>query len=187
MSICDVLGGAPDYLALPVGNAGNITAYWRGFTRYQERGLTTGRPVLLGFQAAGAAPIVLGAPVAHPETLATAIRIGNPASWDYAVAARDELAGLIDSVTDDEIVAAWRDLARLEGVFCEPASAAGIAGLRKLRQAGRSDGRGRFVAVVTGHGLKDPELAVKQFAAPQPVAATLGAVEAALGWQAVLT
>ncbi len=182
--ICDTLGGAPDYLALPVGNAGNITAYWRGFTRYFERGHIASRPKLLGFQAAGAAPIVSGHPVAHPETVATAIRIGNPASWSYAVAARDESGGLIDSVTDDEILAAWRDMARLEGVFCEPASAAGIAGLRKLIHAGRNDGKGRFVAVVTGHGLKDPELAVKQFAAPEPVAADLGSVEALLGWEA---
>ncbi|GAC1357559.1 MAG: threonine synthase [Herpetosiphon sp.] len=184
--ICDVLGGAPDALALPVGNAGNITAYWRGFTRYYDAGKINHRPRLLGFQAAGASPIVTGIPFLHPETIATAIRIGNPASWQYAVAARDESAGLIDCVTDEEIVQAWRDMARLEGVFCEPASAAGIAGLRKLRTAGRIDGAGRYVAVVTGHGLKDPQLAVAQFAVPRAIPARLDAVGDLLGWHPVL-
>lgn len=184
--ICDLLGGPPDYLALPVGNAGNITAYWLGFTRYFERGHIARRPCLLGFQAAGAAPIVHGAPVSYPETVATAIRIGNPASWRFAESARDESCGLIDAVTDDEILTAWHDLARLEGVFCEPASAAGVAGLRKVVTDGRVDGKGRYVAVVTGHGLKDPELAIKQFAAPQPVAAELGAVEQLLGWESAV-
>ena len=183
--ICDTLGGAPDYLALPVGNAGNITAYWLGFSRYHEAGKITQRPKMLGFQAAGAAPIVAGAAVAYPETVATAIRIGNPASWCYALGARDESGGVIEAVTDDEILRAWRDLARLEGVFCEPASAAGIAGLRKLRGAGSLTGRGRHVAVVTGHGLKDPELAVKQFEVPMTVRADITAVEQLLGWEAV--
>jgi threonine synthase len=145
--ICDALGGPPDALCLPVGNAGNITAYWLGFCRYHQAGKIARRPRMLGFQAAGAAPIVQGAPVAHPETVATAIRIGNPASWRGAVAARDESGGLIDSVTDEQIIAAWRDLARLEGVFCEPASAAGIAGLKLLIEQGRAERDARYVAV----------------------------------------
>lgn len=180
--ICDVLGAAPDYVCLPVGNAGNISAYWLGFKRYAERGKIASRPRMLGFQAAGAAPIVLGKPVGYPQTLATAIQIGNPASWKTAVAARDESEGLIDCVTDDEILAAWRDLASMEGVFCEPASAAGVAGLRKAIATGRIAPSGRFVAVVTGHGLKDPALAVEQFDVPVPIAADITAVEAALGW-----
>ncbi|KAB8140434.1 threonine synthase [Chloroflexia bacterium SDU3-3] len=180
--ICDALGRAPDGLCLPVGNAGNITAYWLGFKRYFEAGKVGSRPKMLGFQAAGAAPIVLGAPVEHPETVATAIRIGNPASWQYAVAARDESGGLIDAVTDEEIMAAWRDLARLEGIFCEPASAAGIAGLRKLIQQGRAEPDACYAAVVTGHGLKDPNLAVEQFEKPTPVAAEMDKIVQWLGW-----
>jgi len=180
--IIDVLGDAPDALCLPVGNAGNITAYWRGFKRYHERGKSTRLPKMLGFQAEGASPIVHGSAFETPHTLATAINIGNPASWCYALDARDESGGLIDCVTDDEIVAAWRDLARCEGVFCEPASAAGIAGLRKLMQQRRANPDARYVAVLTGHGLKDPGLAVEQFAAPTPVPATLTAIERALGW-----
>ncbi|HZG67608.1 MAG TPA: pyridoxal-phosphate dependent enzyme, partial [Herpetosiphonaceae bacterium] len=142
----------------------------------------TSRPCMLGFQAAGAAPIVHNMPIEHPETLATAIRIGNPASWRTAVAARTESCGLIDAVSDEEIVQAWRDLAALEGVFCEPASAAGIAGLRRVIADGRVRGDARFVAVLTGHGLKDPATAVEQFAAPAPIAADMGAIRAALGW-----
>ena len=180
--ICDVLGGAPDYVCLPVGNAGNISAYWLGFKRYAEYGQIDRRPCMLGFQAAGAAPIVRGEIVPHPETVATAIRIGNPASWRTAVAARDESCGMIDCVTDDEIVRSWRDLAALEGVFCEPASAAGVAGLRKVVAEKRIDGNARFVAVLTGHGLKDPALAVEQFSVPVPIQASLEAIEAALGW-----
>jgi threonine synthase len=180
--ICDSLGRAPDALCLPVGNAGNITAYWRGFCRYAEAGMVASRPLMLGFQAAGAAPIVHGAPVEHPETVATAIRIGNPASWDYAVRARDESGGLIDAVTDEQIVAAWRDLARLEGVFCEPASAAGVAGLRMLVEQGRADRDSCYVAVLTGHGLKDPGLAVEQFEKPEPIAADMGAIVRWLGY-----
>ncbi len=180
--ICDTLGGAPDALCLPVGNAGNITAYWLGFKRYHAAGKISQRPRMLGFQAEGAAPIVRGAPIEHPETVATAIRIGNPASWRGAVAARDESGGLIDCVSDAQIIAAWRDLARLEGVFCEPASAAGVAGLRMLVEQGRAERDARYVAVVTGHGLKDPGLAVEQFAAPQPVPAEVGAIVRWLGW-----
>ncbi len=137
---------------------------------------------MLGFQAAGAAPIVHGMPVDYPDTVATAIRIGNPASWRIAVAARDESGGLIDAVTDAEILRAWRDLATLEGVFCEPASAAGIAGLRNVVAQKRVKPDARFVAVLTGHGLKDPALAVEQFATPVPIEASMAAVEAALGW-----
>lgn len=180
--ICDTLGGAPDGLCLPVGNAGNISAYWMGFCRYHQAGKIDSRPRMLGFQAAGSAPIVLGHPVEHPETVATAIRIGNPASWPLALAARDESGGLIDSVTDEQIIAAWRDLARLEGVFCEPASAAGVAGLRMLVQDGRAAPDARYVAVITGHGLKDPGLAVEQFAKPEPVPADLGSIVKWLGW-----
>jgi threonine synthase len=180
--ICDALGGAPDALCLPVGNAGNISAYWLGFSRYHAAGKIARRPLMLGFQAAGAAPIVLGAPVAHPETVATAIRIGNPASWKLALNARDESGGLIDCVTDEQIIAAWRDLAQLEGVFCEPASAAGVAGLRMLVQQGRAERDARYVAVLTGHGLKDPGLAVEQFARPEPVAADMASIVKWLGW-----
>ncbi len=180
--IVDTLGDAPDALCLPVGNAGNITAYWLGFRRYHERGKTTHLPKMLGFQAEGASPIVQGAPFEKPHTLATAINIGNPASWRFAVGARDESKGCIDCVSDDEIVVAWRDLARCEGVFCEPASAAGIAGLRKLMQQGAAEPDARYVAVLTGHGLKDPAMAVEQFAAPTPIAPTMAAIERALGW-----
>jgi threonine synthase len=180
--IVDVLGDAPDALCLPVGNAGNISAYWRGFKRYHAAGKMTKLPRMLGFQAEGASPIVQNRPFTRPQTVATAINIGNPASWQTAVEARDESGGVIDSVTDDEIVAAWRDLARCEGVFCEPASAAGIAGLRKQVQQQRTDPDNCYVAVLTGHGLKDPGLAVEQFAAPTPIPATLEAISRAIGW-----
>ncbi|MCH1463765.1 MAG: threonine synthase, partial [Candidatus Nanopelagicales bacterium] len=131
--IVDLLGRAPDIHALPVGNAGNITAYWRGYTEYKADGVSDSCPRMWGFQAAGAAPLVQGSPVTSPETIATAIRIGNPASWDAALAARDESDGLIDSVTDDEILSAYRLLASTEGLFCEPSSAAGVAGLLKVK------------------------------------------------------
>ncbi len=180
--ICDALGGPPDALCLPVGNAGNITAYWMGFRRYHEAGRIDRLPKMLGFQAEGAAPIVRGHPVEHPETIATAIRIGNPASWCYALDARDHSGGLIDCVSDDQILRSWRDLARLEGVFVEPASAAGVAGLRKVIAEGRADPDARYVAVLTGHGLKDPGLAVEQFDAPEPVPADMDAILRWLGW-----
>lgn len=179
--ICDVLGRAPDGLALPVGNAGNITAYWAGFKRYQEAGKISELPRMLGFEAAGSAAIVQGAPIAYPETIATAIRIGNPASWCYALSARDESEGIIDAVTDEQILDSWRDLSRLEGVFIEPASAAGVAGLRMLVQQKRVDPAGTYVAVLTGHGLKDPNTAVDQFAAPEPVPANMDAITKWLG------
>jgi threonine synthase len=155
--ICDALDRAPEVVALPVGNAGNITACWRGFVRYAEAGRVAGRPRMLGFQAEGAAPIVHGAPVAEPDTVATAIRIGNPASWQGAVAARDESGGVIEAVSDEEILAAQRDVVSLEGIFCEPASAAGVAGVRRLAAAGRIHRSETVVCVLTGHGLKDPD------------------------------
>jgi threonine synthase len=181
--VCDDLGQAPDALAIPVGNAGNITAYWAGFTAYQAAGITASRPRMLGFQAAGAAPIVLGAPVERPETVATAIRIGNPASWVGAVAARDESGGWIDSVTDDEILAAYRDLAATEGIFCEPSSAASVAGVTKLARDGRLDRDALVVCVLTGNGLKDPDTA-ERLAGDRLIesSASADAVRSALDW-----
>jgi threonine synthase len=180
--VCDDLGRAPDILALPVGNAGNITAYWAGFVEYEAAGRTTGRPRMWGFQAAGAAPLVVGHPIEEPETIATAIRIGHPASGDRALAARDESGGRIDAVTDDEIIAAYRDLATMEGVFCEPSSAAGVAGVRKLAAAGEVDPEALVVCVLTGHGLKDPTTAERTAAGLIESDATVGAVAVALGW-----
>jgi threonine synthase len=180
--ICDSLGDAPDYHALPVGNAGNITAYWKGYNEYKHIGKSTSLPKMLGFQAAGSAPIVLGYPIENPQTLATAIRIGNPASWKSAVAARDESGGLIDSVTDDEIVEAYRMIARLEGVFAEPASVAPIAGLRKLAARGFFSQPATVVATLTGHGLKDPDRSIKSIDPPLQVPADIESVVKALGY-----
>jgi threonine synthase len=182
--ICDALGDAPDFHALPVGNAGNITAYWKGYKEYQAAGKSRKLPKMIGFQAAGAAPIVDGAPVARPQTIATAIRIGNPASWQSALAARDESGGLIGKVTDDEILEAYRMLAALEGVFAEPASVAPVAGLRQLASAGYFTGLdGASVAVtLTGHGLKDPDRAIKTVPMPISIPATLDAVLRTLGF-----
>jgi threonine synthase len=181
--VCDVLGDAPDVLAIPVGNAGNITAYWRGFREYQEVGRTTRAPRMMGFEAAGAAAIVHGMIVEHPETVATAIRIGNPASWRAAERARDESGGTIASVTDEEILAAYSSLAQGEGLFAEPASAASVAGLRKLVREGLLDLSGQtVVCVLTGNGLKDPDRALALAPAVTPIPSTLTAVEAALGW-----
>ncbi|NCT91409.1 threonine synthase [Cellulomonas sp. APG4] len=160
--IVDALGDAPDVHVLPVGNAGNITGYWRGFTEYAAEGPATRRPAMWGFQAAGAAPIVLGHPVTEPETVATAIRIGNPASWEQAVAARDESGGLIEAVTDEQILEAHRFLSAQVGVFVEPASAAGVAGLLMLADAGRVPAGVRITVTVTGHGLKDPQWALRR-------------------------
>ncbi len=180
--ICESLGDAPGILAIPVGNAGNITAYWKGFGECAETDRSTLHPNMYGFQAAGAAPLVNGKPVAEPSTIATAIRIGNPASWSGAIAARDESNGLIQAVTDDEILEAYQLLARKEGLFVEPASAASVAGLLKLAREGAIRGR-RAVAVLTGNGLKDPDTAIGQY---QPdvtkAAATVEGVERALGW-----
>lgn len=182
--VCDDLGGPPDVLAIPVGNAGNISAYWMGFRAYREAGVIDRLPRMWGFQAAGAAPIVLGHPVEQPETFATAIRIGNPASWEKAVAARDESGGLIEAVTDDEILAAYRDVIALAGIFCEPASAASLAGVRKLRAEGRLDPEARVVCVLTGHGLKDPDSGARLAAEHGllEAEATLPSITEALGW-----
>lgn len=159
--VVDVLGDAPDVHCLPVGNAGNVTAYWKGYTEYAEDGPATRRPRMWGFQAAGAAPIVAGHPVDHPETIATAIRIGNPASWQQAVAARDESGGVVEAVTDEQILAAHRLLSARDGVFVEPASAAGVAGLLARHEAGALEPGQRVVCTVTGHGLKDPQWALR--------------------------
>jgi threonine synthase len=180
--VCDELGRAPDILAIPVGNAGNISAYWAGFRDYAAAGRIDGLPRMWGFQAAGAAPLVFGHRVEHPETVATAIRIGDPASGVQALAARDESGGLIEAVTDDEILAAYRDLARLEGIFCEPSSAAGVAGLRSAARAGRLDPDSVIVCVLTGHGLKDPTTAEAQAGGLIEAEATVGSVAVALGW-----
>ena len=181
--VVDALGDAPDFHALPVGNAGNITAYWRGYTEYRTLGKTTKLPKMLGFQAAGAAPIVNGSPVVNPETIATAIRIGNPASWQGALAARDESSGRIDSVTDEEILAAYALLATLEGLFAEPASAAPIAGLRKLAAQGFFTAPASLVITLTGHGLKDPDTAVRQaLHPPLTIPATRDEVLRAIGY-----
>lgn len=165
--ICDCLGSAPEYHAIPVGNAGNIAAYWKGYKEYKEAGLINSLPKMLGFQAAGAAPIVKGKPVANPKTIATAIKIGNPASWQKAVEARDESGGLIDTVTDKEILAAYKLLAIKEGVFVEPASAASVAGVIKLAKKGYFKKTGRIVCILTGHGLKDPDRAIASVKRPK--------------------
>jgi len=177
--ICDVLGDAPDVHCLPVGNAGNITAYWKGYCEYAADGIATKRPVMRGYQAAGAAPIVTGTPVANPSTIATAIRIGNPASWKQALAARDDSGGSIDSVTDKQILEAYRLLAREEGVFVEPASAASVAGLLQSRTSIPKGAR--VVCTVTGNGLKDPEWAISGAPAPTTIAADVSAAATALG------
>jgi len=179
--VCDALGRAPDALALPVGNAGNITAYWRGFTRYADESLTDSRPRMLGFQADGAAPIVRGEPVAKPETIATAIRIGNPASWAGATTAREESGGSIESVSDAEILATQREIARLEGIFCEPASAAGVAGVRKVASEGRLHRSETIVCVLTGHGLKDPDAVQAEEGSLATVAPEVDAIRSAMG------
>jgi len=173
--VCEALGRPPDALALPVGNAGNITAYWKGFSEWREAGYADDAPRMLGFQAEGASPLVAGHDFESPETVASAIRIGSPASKEGALNAVRESGGLIESVTDDEILAAQEMLAREEGLFCEPASAAGIAGLLKLVGEGRGPG-GTVVSVLTGHGLKDPDVILKRVQLPEPVPATFEAV-----------
>jgi threonine synthase len=178
--ICEALDDAPDAVFIPVGNAGNITAYWKGFVEAARTGLARQRPRMYGYQAEGAAPLVRGAPVAEPETLATAIRVGNPASWKGAVAARDESGGAIDAVSDGEILDAYSFVARCEGVFAEPASAAAIAGLRKRAKAGGLGGAKRVVCVLTGNGMKDPDRARSLAGAIAEVEATPDAVRAAL-------
>jgi threonine synthase len=175
--VCDVLGRAPDVHCIPVGNAGNITAYWMGYQEYAHEGVTASKPRMFGFQAAGAAPIVLGHPVAKPVTIATAIRIGNPASWAFAEQARDESGGLIDAVTDKQILEAYRLVARREAVFVEPASAASVAGLLATAADGRLPVGSTVVCTVTGNGLKDPEWAIS--GAPKPITAPVDAHAAA--------
>ena len=179
--IVDQLGDAPDIHALPVGNAGNITAYWKGYREYADDSVASRRPRMWGFQAAGAAPIVRGEIVPSPSTVATAIRIGNPASWNYALEARDESGGLIDAVTDREILATYRLLSSQEGVFVEPASASGVAGLLKMSEAGTLDRGLTVVCTVTGHGLKDPDWAIAGAPQPVTVAADAHAAAALLG------
>jgi threonine synthase len=174
--IVDVLGDAPAMLTIPVGNAGNITSYWKGFREYHEMGKSERLPVVWGFQAHGANPLVRGESVEHPETVATAIRIGKPARGEEALAAARDSGGVIRDVTDDEILAAQRLLAQKEGVFCEPASAAGIAGVLKYRDAGLPFGD-TLVAVITGHGLKDPQTAIEQSPPIRHCPADLAAVE----------
>jgi threonine synthase len=175
--ICDALGEAPDVHCIPVGNAGNITAYWRGYQEYAADEVVEHTPRMFGFQAAGAAPIVRGAPVLRPTTIATAIRIGNPASWRHAEQARDESHGLIDAVTDKQILEAYRLIARREAVFVEPASAASVAGLLATVEDGRLPRGSTVVCTVTGNGLKDPEWAIS--GAPKPITVPIDARAAA--------
>ena len=181
--ICDTLGNAPEFHAIPVGNAGNITAYWKGYKEYRQAGKSSQLPKMLGFQAAGAAPIVLGHAVEKPETIATAIRIGNPASWKMAEVARDESGGLIDSVTDDEILQAYKRLAAGSGIFAEPASAASVAGILKLGRQGyfKTHKNARIVCTLTGHGLKDPNVAIKNVTEPVVLEANIKAVLREIG------
>ena len=180
--VCDQLGRAPTYHFLPVGNAGNITAYWRGYREYQKHGKISALPRMMGFQAAGAAPIVLGHVVDKPKTIATAIRIGNPASWKSAVEAATESNGEINLVTDEEIVKAYKMLAGLEGVFCEPASAAAVAGVIKLNQTGLFKEGDVVVCTLTGHGLKDADLAISVSQKPTTIKATFEDVIKVLGY-----
>jgi threonine synthase len=178
--VCDALGRAPDVHCLPVGNAGNITAYWLGYRQYADDAVIPAAPRMFGFQAAGAAPLVRGEPVPDPETIATAIRIGSPASWAGAVNARDASNGLIDAVTDEQILAAYRLLAGREGVFVEPASAASVAGLLATAGDGRLPRGCLVVCTVTGHGLKDPDTALLEMHEVEPIAVDAGAVASAL-------
>ena len=175
--ICDLLGDAPDYHFLPVGNAGNITAYWKGYKEYVEIGRLSSLPKMMGFQAAGAAPIVLGRVVEHPETIASAIRIGNPASWQGALAARDESKGVIEAVSDDEILTAYKLLADCEGVLSEPASAASVAGVIKKQKEGLFRKGDVVVCTLTGHGLKDPDIAIRHSPKPLRIAPDLKLLE----------
>lgn len=181
--ICDYLAEAPDFQVMPVGNAGNITAYWKGYKEYKALGLIAKLPVMLGFQAKGAAPIVRNKPVKEPETIATAIRIGNPASWKTAIQARDESKGLIDMVSDAEILRAYQILALKEGVFAEPASAASIAGLLGLIKKGYfKNKKCRIVCILTGHGLKDPERAIKSVKPPKLIRANFNSIIKEIGY-----
>jgi threonine synthase len=180
--ICEALGDAPSLLALPVGNGGNITAYWLGFRRAVEHGFAQHRPRMLGVQAEGAAPLVHGQPVADPETVATAIRIGNPATWQPALDAANDSGGAIRAVSDDAILESYRAIAALEGVFCEPASAAGVAGLRAAIRDGAVSPDTQCVCVLTGNGLKDPDTAVRRGIAPALIGADVGDLARAMAW-----
>jgi len=180
--IIDALGDAPDYLFIPVGNAGNITAYWKGFVEYYQAGRAGSKPSMMGFQAEGAAPIVRGHIIEKPQTVASAIRIGNPASWQKAAAARDESGGIIDMVSDEEIMAAHQLMATKAGIFGEPASAASLAGLIKLSQKGMDFSAKRVVCVVTGTGLKDADAVLKSAEPFLELPYDLATVEQALGW-----
>ncbi|MFH1578057.1 MAG: threonine synthase [Candidatus Omnitrophota bacterium] len=197
--VCDFLSGAPDFQAMPVGNAGNITAYWQGYKEYRQLGKIKHLPRMLGFQAQGAAPIVRGHPIKNPKTIATAIRIGNPASWNRAELARDESGGLIDMVSDKEIIDAYKILATKEGVFVEPASAASVAGLLKLSKRGyfsrlwrekagkehaahSAKRKTQIVCILTGHGLKDPDCAIESVKKPKIVSANLKAILREIGY-----
>jgi threonine synthase len=188
--VIEQLGKAPDFHSIPVGNAGNISAYWMGYKEAVKHGMSRSKPHMLGFQAAGSAPLVLGRVVPNPKTIATAIKIGNPASWQLAEAAVSESDGSINKVTDGEIVKAYLKLTRQEGVFCEPASAASVAGVLKLSQQGyfrkqaRLSGKHSFdiVCVLTGHGLKDPDRAIALSKPPKVIAPTLSALAKAVGW-----
>jgi threonine synthase len=179
--IIDALGDAPTVHCLPVGNAGNITAYWRGYREDEDAGRATRTPRMLGWQAAGSAPLVIGEPVPHPETIATAIRIGNPASWQGAIDARDASGGHIGAVTDAEILEAYKLLAAVEGVFVEPASAASVAGLLRAAADGLVVGDDVVVCTLTGHGLKDPQRAISEVHVGEPVEATASTVADAIG------
>jgi len=179
--IVDYLGDAPDYQFMPVGNAGNITAYWKGYNEYREAGRATKLPRMMGFQAAKSAPIVMGYPIKNPETIATAIRIGNPASWKKAEQARDESGGVIDMVTDEEIIEAYNLLACQEGIFAEPASAASVAGLKKYVERGYFKECSTVVCILTGHGLKDPDRAIKVAQQPKIVEPEVNRIVEELG------
>jgi threonine synthase len=185
--IIDELGDAPDYHFIPVGNAGNITAYWKGYVEFKQAHRSSKTPKMMGFQAAGSAPIVKGKIVKHPKTFATAIRIGNPASWKNAEKARDESGGVIDSVTDDEILAAYKLMASKEGIFGEPASAAPLAGLIKIRERGLDLSDKKVVCIVTGNGLKDPGVPVKNIGPFPEIPADIAIIEQTLGWKQTVT
>ncbi len=180
--VCEALGFAPTYHFLPVGNAGNITAYWRGYKEFKEKGIVAGLPKMMGFQAEGAAPIVRGEVVEHPDTIATAIRIGNPASWDGAIEARDESGGVIDLVSDADILAAYNLLASREGVFCEPASAASVAGVIKMVERGELEDGDTVVCTLTGHGLKDPDRAISEASETIKVRPVMDEILAVMGF-----
>lgn len=178
--VCEHLGHAPTYHFIPIGNAGNITAYWKGYNEYKEHGKINSLPKMMGYQAAGSAPIVVGHIVENPETIATAIKIGNPASWEKALTARDESGGLIDSVTDEEILEAYKMIAFRESVFCEPASAASLAGVIKAKKAGIINDGDTVVCTITGNGLKDPQTAIANSEKPIKVGLSASEIMAAI-------